>query len=121
MKFQEVAFTVYPVSNVKRSREFYEKILGLKPGGVYETAEMSWIEYEIGPSALALAFGKGFPKPTAEGACAGLEVDNFDDAVKDLKARNVKFLMEPFETGVCRMAIIADPDGSRIFIHKRNA
>ena len=27
--------------------------------------------------------------------------------------------MEPLETPVCHMAIISDPDGSRLLIHKR--
>jgi hypothetical protein len=32
----------------------------------------------------------------------------------------VKFRIEPLTTPVCRMAMIFDPDGNSINIHKRN-
>jgi predicted enzyme related to lactoylglutathione lyase len=32
----------------------------------------------------------------------------------------VKFRIEPLTTPVCRMAMIFDPDGNSICIHKRN-
>jgi len=34
--------------------------------------------------------------------------------------QNVKFRIEPIQTPVCRMAMIFDPDGNTICIHKRN-
>ena len=38
-----------------------------------------------------------------------------------LKSRGVKFSTEAMDTPVCRFAIICDPDGNKILIHKRNA
>ncbi len=49
-----------------------------------------------------------------------LEVDNFDEAVAEMRTAGVKFYMEPFASPVCRMAIIADPDGNTLCIHRRN-
>jgi predicted enzyme related to lactoylglutathione lyase len=48
-------------------------------------------------------------------------VENLDAMVGQLKSRNVKFSMETTDTPVCRFAIICDPDGNKILIHKRKA
>jgi predicted enzyme related to lactoylglutathione lyase len=120
MKIKEIAFIRYPVLDIARSRDFYESILGLKATSVYEGKHSTWIEYNIGGTVLAIVADKDMPGPTAEGVCVALEVDNFDGFVSALKKKKVKFFQKPFETGVCRMAVISDPDGSRIVIHKRN-
>jgi predicted enzyme related to lactoylglutathione lyase len=49
-----------------------------------------------------------------------LEVEDFDSAIAWLKERGVKFHLEPFQSPVCRTAVITDPDGNSIAIHKRN-
>jgi predicted enzyme related to lactoylglutathione lyase len=47
------------------------------------------------------------------------EMADFPAAIAELKAAGVKFLMDPFETAVCHMALITDPDGNKLTIHKR--
>ena len=59
------------------------------------------------------------PIPTA--ASVALEVENFDDAIAHLKQHNVKFRIEPMATPACHMAMIFDPDGNSICIHKRKS
>lgn len=56
MKVTEIAFCCYAVTDIKRSREFYEGVLGLKPTTVHEGR---WIEYEFGPYALAIGCWPG--------------------------------------------------------------
>jgi predicted enzyme related to lactoylglutathione lyase len=48
-----------------------------------------------------------------------LEVEDFDAAIAQLKQHNVKFRIEPMDTPVCRMAMVFDPDGNTLCIHKR--
>lgn len=121
MKINEIAFVCYPVTDLKRARGFYEDVLGLKIthsfGNIEETA---WIEYDIGPGTLAIGNGAPEWKPGG-GPTAGLEVDDFDAAIAELKAAGVQFMVEPTDTPVCRMAIVADPDGNAVTIHKRKA
>jgi predicted enzyme related to lactoylglutathione lyase len=38
----------------------------------------------------------------------------------ELKAKSIRFEVEAMETPVCRMAVIADPDGNKITTHKRH-
>ncbi len=94
-------------------------MLGLKPATVTESEHGKWTEYEFGPYALAIGSAAAF-KPNPDGCSAALEVEDFDAAMAHLKKENVKFRIEPMQTPVCRMAMIFDPDGNSICIHKRN-
>ena|ERR1700720_3337648 len=113
----EIAFTGTPVTDMKRAREFYEGVLGFKPA--MEGGGGMWIEYEIGSGTLALGCYGDDWKPSEQGTCLAFEVDDLDAATARLKSRGVKFAMETMDTPVCRFAIIQDPDGNRIFLHKR--
>jgi predicted enzyme related to lactoylglutathione lyase len=120
LKITEIAFSCYPVLDMARARKFYEGVLGLK--ATYHAGEpggMEWTEYDIANGTLSIGAGAPGWKPTAEGCSVGLEVEDFEAAIAHLKANNVKFHMEPFETPVCRMAFVHDPDGNAICIHKR--
>ena len=116
IKVTELAFCCYPVTDMPRSRAFYEGALGLKP----VTASENWVEYEFGLYTLAIGCSPMF-KPSSDGCSAALEVEDFDAAIAHLKSHNVKFRMEPNQFPICRMAMIFDPDGNSICIHKRNA
>lgn len=120
IKVTELAFCCYAVTDMKRARPFYEGVLGLKPTTVMETEHGSWVEYEFGPYALAIGSSPMF-KPGPDGCSAALEVEDFDEAISQLKLNNVKFRVEACRTPVCRMAMVFDPDGNTICIHKRNA
>ena len=113
-----IAFTVYPVSDVVKSRRFYEEILGLKIGHNFGDR---WVEYDIAGQTFAISNMMEGNTPGAQGAGIGLEVDDFDKTLASLKQAGVKFLAEAFSTPVCRMAVIADPDGNGIVIHKLNS
>ena len=122
MKINEIAFTCYAVSDMAKSRAFYEGLLGLKPTTVHGDAgcESQWVEYEIGAGAFALGQHAAF-KPSPDGASVAFEVDDFDGAIQELKAAGVTFKIEPMPTPVCHMAMVLDPDGSAVCIHKRKS
>ena len=46
-------------------------------------------------------------------------MENFQEAVDELKGKGVAFEMGPMETPVCFMAMFRDPDGSKLTIHHR--
>jgi len=119
MKIVEIAFTVLPVSNLKQARDFYEGTLGLKPTKVFEKEGMGMVEYDIGSGTLAIGCGAPLFKPSKDGGAIALEVEDFDRAVAKLKAGGCSFALEAYETPVCRMAVITDPDGNFLMIHKR--
>ncbi len=120
MRIQEIAFSCYPVTDVPRAKSFYEGILGLTPTMDHEMEGGHWVEYDIGPATLAIGKAPGWT-PSSDGCSVGLEVEDFESAITELKAANVPFGMEAFETPVCHMAMIKDPDGNIVIIHKRKA
>ena len=48
------------------------------------------------------------------------EGSDLDAFLLKMKERAVSFVMEVFDTPVCRMAVIEDPDGNHLTIHKRH-
>ena len=83
------------------------------------TEEKAWVEYQIGSSILAITNMAEEWNPSPDGPSVALEMDDFEQAIQELKSQNVSVLIEPFETPVCHIAVIADPDGNGIIIHKR--
>ncbi|MEP7078137.1 MAG: hypothetical protein ABI795_03840 [Chthoniobacterales bacterium] len=45
-------------------------------------------------------------------------MEDFDAAIAELRSAEVKFFWEPFESPVCHIAVVQDPDGNKIGIHK---
>lgn len=120
IKIKEIGFVCYPVSDMAKARAFYEGVLGLK-ASVESTSEngAQWVEYEIGPSTLSIGSGMDAWKPSPNGGSAALEVEDLDQALEHLKQNGVVVQMDKIETPVCHMAVISDPDGNSLLIHKR--
>ncbi len=119
MNITEIAFCSYPVTNVARARSFYEGVLGLT--ATYEKdmgAQGHWIEYDIGSGTLGIGCAPGW-KPSSDGCTVALEVSDFSAAVTELTNAKVPVRMGPFETPVCHMIMVSDPDGNTVIIHKR--
>ncbi len=116
MKIKNIAFVGIPVTDMKRAREFYEDVLGLKIADQMMGGQ--WIEYVVGDDTLAIANVGEQWTPSDEGTAAAFEVENFDEAIKHLKDRQVPFAAERFETPCCHMAVVQDPDDNKLIIHK---
>ncbi len=118
LKVTEIAFSCYAVTDMARARAFYEGVLGLKATVVHDSEQGQWVEYEFGPYALSLGSSPAF-KPSPDGCSVALEVADFETAITQLRVNNVKFRIQPMDTPVCQMAMIFDPDGNCLCIHKR--
>jgi predicted enzyme related to lactoylglutathione lyase len=116
MKVKEIGFVAIPVTDVARSRKFYEGVIGLKPSG--EFLDGRWIEYGVGKDTLAIANVNMDWRPSDQGTGAALEVEDFEAAMAELRGAGVAFAAEAFETPVCHMAVIQDPDGNKLIIHR---
>lgn len=119
---KELAFVGYPVTDFGKARRFYGEILGLEEGASFEhEGELGWLEYDLAGATLALAKASEQWKPDANGGGACLEVEDLDKAVAHLKANGVPVVMDVQEFSICRMALVADPDGNTIAVHQRKA
>ena len=106
-----------PSSDLERSREFYVETLGLRPD------ENSRYEFWIDQTCFEIweptQFGGEYEPQTT--TIALLHVDDVERARADLEAKDVTFQGDTFDTGVCHMAIFADPDGNQLTLHRRYA
>ncbi len=116
MKINNLAFVGIPVTDIKRAREFYEGVLGLAIAE--EMMDGNWIEYAVGDNIVAIANVGAQWMPSEQGTSAALEVENFEQTINELRRQGVRFAAEPFETPCCHMAVVQDPDGNKLIIHK---
>ncbi|MGI9087499.1 MAG: VOC family protein [Chthoniobacterales bacterium] len=114
MKVKAIAFTGIPVTEMKRARDFYEGVLGLQPDP--ELTGDRWTEYPIGEGTIAIACIGDEWKPSDQGTSVALEVEDLEDAIARLAEHKVSF--DKVDSPVCRMAVLQDPDGNKLIIHK---
>ena len=119
--FKQIDYVMIGVSNMDQSVGFYKDILGMPLK--YKTNE--WTEFQTGATTLALHTSK--PRTASTSApremIAGtstirFNVTDLDKTYRDLKAKNVRFVMEPKmreEEGI-KLAVCLDPDGLEISI-----
>jgi predicted enzyme related to lactoylglutathione lyase len=116
VKVQKIGFVAIPVTDMKRARAFYEGVLDLEVSE--EMIGGDWIEYDIGGDTLAITTAGDQWSPSDQGTSVAFEVEDFDAAITKLKVAVIRFPVEPFETPVCHVAIVQDPDGNKVMIHK---
>ncbi len=121
MKVTDIAFTCYPVTDLRRARRFYEGVLGLKESRFFGAEDTGFVEYDIGPGTLGIGNGAPDWNPSPGGGSVALEVEDFNAAIAQLKANGCAFRLESLETPVCHMAIVSDPDGNSVMIHRRKS
>jgi len=108
-------FVAVPSTNAARSRSFYVETLGLRPD------EHSQFEFWVGGTCFGIwepaAMGMPFAPSTA--GHIALHVDDVAAARAALEKEGIEFAGDTFDTGVCHMALFADPDGNGLMLHNR--
>jgi catechol 2,3-dioxygenase-like lactoylglutathione lyase family enzyme len=118
IRYKEIAFVAYPVTDVARARKFYEGVLGFKPNAPLKSETQMWIEYDIGHGTLGIGCSEQW-KPSEDGPSVALEVQDFNVAIATLREHNVPIIIGPLEMPTCDMATVRDPDGNKLTIHRR--
>jgi predicted enzyme related to lactoylglutathione lyase len=109
-----IDFVIYGVSDVDRALGFYRDLLGLT---VADRPAGGWAELTAGEDALVVTVPPGgFTGPIGFAAVA---VPDVRAASEQLRPAGVPILVEPWESGVCWNAMIADPDGNIVRLHER--
>ena len=118
IRYKEIAFVAYPVSDVARARQFYEGVLGLKPNGPLKAETQQWIEYDVGSGTLGIGCSEQW-RPSQDGPSVALEVEDFDAAVATLREHRITLIIGPMDLPSCQMVTVRDPDGNKLTIHRR--
>ena len=115
---ESIAFLTNAVSNIKAARHFYEEILGLR---LTHEAGGEWFEYDVGATTFAISAADAEHPVPVRGAVLAFEVSDLDAEIGRLQKRGVTFRRGITETPVCRFAVLLDPDGSEVILHKRKS
>ncbi len=115
-----VDFLSVATRDIEAATAFYAGTLGLECTATYSHAPGA--EFETGNLTLQVidsaAHGLEFQARTHPVA---LHVADVAAARAELEGRGVRFMGETIDTGVCHMAVFADPDGNVLMLHHRYA
>ena len=116
-EIKRLDFMGIPTQDAERARAFYVDTLGLRPDahGEYEfwAGDTCFGVWEPEKNGMPFVAQQGNPFP--------LRVDDVHAAKAELEGKGVTFFGDAFDTGVCHMAIFADPDGNQLMLHRRYA
>ena len=118
--FKQIDYVMIGVSDMEQSVGFYKDTLSIPLK--YKTNE--WTEFQTGATTLALHLSKPRTATTPqEGLLAGtlsigFNVTDLEKTYRELKSKNVRFVMEPKmrEGEGIKLAVFLDPDDLEISI-----
>ena len=122
----ELSHAAFRIGDVDRSREFYEKALGLKP---ISRPEFSFggMWYGVGSGQIHLIVSKPHDGPDPTGPHIAIEVEDLDAAKASLREMGVPFLdgdamratlKEEDRRRLGRQIWVLDPDGNTVELRK---
>jgi catechol 2,3-dioxygenase-like lactoylglutathione lyase family enzyme len=105
---KKIYHITFPASDIKRTVNFYENILGLKKTGEWG----NYVIFDVGGVEFAFGLSERFQMY--------LDVDDVDAAYKALKEKGVNFVTEPKDQHWGgRTAEFVDPDGNKFILESR--
>jgi catechol 2,3-dioxygenase-like lactoylglutathione lyase family enzyme len=115
-----VDFVPIPTQDAARATAFYRDTLGLEESE--HTVSKPFSEFDLGGTTLNVwdprTAGLEFKANTN---AVALHTDDVKAMRELLEGRGVAFFGDTFDTGVCHMAMFADPDGNPLMLHGRYA
>ena len=117
-RIKEIAFSAYPAENVAELAKFYTDALGLNMSFKYEEeGTIQYAEFQLGHAWFSLMNRQWMDSERGRGIGVAFEVDDIEAMLKELSARGVK-TEAPYDTPVCRVSTIEDPEGNRVTFHQ---
>jgi predicted enzyme related to lactoylglutathione lyase len=115
-----VDFVSVPTHDIEAAVAFYGDTLRL-PRRSYRP-ERGFAEFQAGNLTISIINPEqmGMEHHIARNPLA-LHVEDMEAARGELERAGVSFAGETFDTGVCHMAFLADPDGNALMLHHRYA
>lgn len=115
----KIKYATMIVKDMDESIKFYRDVMGFEIDS----------QYDLGPAGeITLLKGEGetmveiIKNPVDEPGLfsIGMDVEDIDATIKDLKSKGAKVTMEPIPITVGHLAFIEDPNGVRIALIQHN-
>lgn len=119
MKKMKIKYATIIVEDMEESIKFYTEVMGFQIDS----------KYDLGPAGqITLLKGEGetmveiIENPTDEPGLfsIGMDVEDLDTTIKELKSKGAKIITEPIPITVGLLAFIEDPNGARIALIQHN-
>lgn len=118
---KDIAFVAYPSANVRQTREWYERMLGLKFSGPYEEGGVEqYNEANVGAGCFGLMTEAWIERKAGSGCGLAFEVEDLEAMIADLRAKGLT-VEDAYETPVCRLTSFEDPEGNKVTLHEATA
>jgi catechol 2,3-dioxygenase-like lactoylglutathione lyase family enzyme len=119
-RVERTDFVNIPVTDRDRGVEFYGGTLGLERN---PRSSDEWPEFEAGGATVLLTTPEQTGTPFRAGDYAvSLRVADVPEEMERLRAQGVEFQFpEAYDSSVCHMAFLRDPDGNALILHRRYA
>jgi catechol 2,3-dioxygenase-like lactoylglutathione lyase family enzyme len=114
VRVEQVDFVTVPTRDVERAVAWYRDVLGL-PVSEHTDGEVEAPNVTLSfwnPEKEGIEF-----KPNEAGFA--LRVADVDEARRELEAKGVEFMGETYDSSVCLMGFLKDPDGNTVILHRR--
>lgn len=110
----KVKYSTMIVEDMEKSVEFYNEILDFKVDSVYTLPQgkITLMKGE-GETLVELIQNESFDTGLYS---MGIEVEDINEKVAEIKAKGIKFIMEPIKISVGYMARFQDPNGVNIVL-----
>ena len=120
MDAKAVDFISCTVSDLETSVAFYRDTLGLTLE--YHNDEIGWAEFGAPPTTIALGEANDDVPltPGGGGVMIALAVDDVEAALDELRDAGHEVGLDLVDTGACDMAMVTDPDGNPVMLHRRH-
>ena len=116
----KVAFVAHPAKNMDDMKQFYGEYLGLEQSADF--ANM-WCEF-VTPDGKTVALDTFSSQDPDAGPYMALESDDIEGDLQRLKNHGVTVIRDLWANNndqgreICKMALVADPDGNRVMLHQ---
>lgn len=108
---KRIAYTMYPVIDMARARQFYEGEIGLSAN--FEHANGQWVEYEADGCFVLTTLAP--VKPSADfGGNIAFEVEDVVALTARLKEKGYVVRVEVTETPSFNMSVVVDSEGNGV-------
>ncbi|MGA8840077.1 MAG: VOC family protein [Candidatus Aquilonibacter sp.] len=115
---KDIAFTAYPSNNVKSTREWYERMLGIKFGTPFEENGVEkYNEAHVGNAYFSLMTSEWIAREPGTGVGVAFEVDDIEKTAKSLRDAGVT-VEDIYTTPVCKVTSFDDPEGNKVTLHQ---
>jgi catechol 2,3-dioxygenase-like lactoylglutathione lyase family enzyme len=114
VQVEQVDFVTVPTRDVERAVAWYRDVLGL-PVSEHTDGEVEAPNVTLSfwnPEEQGVEF-----KPNEAGFA--LRVADVKEARRELEAKGVEFMGETYDSSVCLMGFLKDPDGNTVILHRR--